>query len=58
MQWGQMEDNLFSANHRNRMIANGNGTMAQVYTLENLINEYDLRQNTYQRNLRHNEVSN
>ena len=42
-EWRVAEDNLFSGNHRTKMIANGNGTMAQVYTVEELEKEFNKR---------------
>lgn len=41
--WSKFEDNLFSANHRNKMIDYHGGTMAQVITLEQMEKEYDRR---------------
>ena len=45
MQWTQSEDNLFSANHRNLMIQHHGGTMAQIYTVEQIEAEYKERSN-------------
>lgn len=42
-EWGQTEDNLFSTNHRNLMIQHHGGTMAQHYSVEDFIKEYNLR---------------
>lgn len=41
--WTQAEDNLFSANHRNLMIQYHKGTMAQIYTVEQIEREYEER---------------
>ena len=38
--WTQSEDNLFSANHRNLMIQHHGGTMAQIYTVEQIEADY------------------
>lgn len=40
-EWSQNEDNLFSANHRNLMIQHHKGTMAQIYTIEQLIEAFN-----------------
>ncbi len=42
-EWTQAEDNLFSANHRNAMIQQHQGTMAQIYTVEQLEKEFNER---------------
>lgn len=44
-EWTKSEDNLFNANHRNLMIQNGNGTMASIYTVEQLEKEFYARLN-------------
>jgi len=38
-EWNQGVDNLFSANHRNAMLQQHNGTMAQIYTVEQILKE-------------------
>lgn len=37
--WPRSIQNLFSANHRNLMLMHHKGTMAQIYTVEDIINE-------------------
>jgi len=44
-EWSKMEDNLFSGNHRTKMIANGNGTIAQVLTVEDFEREFNQKTN-------------
>jgi hypothetical protein len=41
--WNRGEDNLFSANHRNSMIQHHKGTMAQIYTVEQIEREHQER---------------
>lgn len=41
--WKKSEDNLFSANHRNKMIREYGVTMAQLYTVEGMEKEYESR---------------
>lgn len=42
-EWTQAEDNLFSANSRNAMIQHHKGTMAQIYTVEQIEREFKER---------------
>ena len=39
--WTKTEDNLFSANHRKKMLREHGITMAQVYTVDDFLKTYE-----------------